>query len=303
MSAKTSRSQVRSVSSTALSLAITGGLALASLIIASIARSLSQAARQALDAALKAHTASGTQSEEHRTVRSVSVLHEERRLCQQQIAQEIAGYDLTETEAIKVSTLASIAATPYVVETPAVIQEPLEALRLAASPEQAQQAQHRLLQAIEVSHHRIFIQGLTLACTNAAIQVGFSSVQTLSGPAGTVRVIATDQAGRALVTEIHTDPQRGVSLETEVVGVTDGSCLSILDAFDKALEELGVRASAPERKFTGGVCELAAAREFIRKEVRRTRNAQARSSTPATDESATRRSQRLNQMKVQQRQR
>jgi hypothetical protein len=49
------------------------------------------------------------------------------------------------------------------------------------------------------------------------------------------------------------------------VGLHDGSCNEILDRFDAALAAEGVRAGAPRRSFTGGVCELAAAREFVRR--------------------------------------
>ena len=82
-----------------------------------------------------------------------------------------------------------------------------------------------------------------------------------------MRVIATDPAGRTLVTEIVNSRDGEPGLETEVVGVTDGSCNPILDAFDKALEAEGVHSAPPTRKFTGGVCELAAAREFVRKKI------------------------------------
>jgi hypothetical protein len=78
-------------------------------------------------------------------------------------------------------------------------------------------------------------------------------------------VIATDPAGRSLVTEIGTLPSGEASLATEVVGVRDNSCGQILDRLDAILERLGVHAGPPQRKSTGGVCELAAARDLLRK--------------------------------------
>jgi hypothetical protein len=77
--------------------------------------------------------------------------------------------------------------------------------------------------------------------------------------------VATDPAGRSLVTEIGTLPSGEASLTTEVVGVRDGSCGQILDRFDATLERLGVHAGPPQRRSTGGVCELAAARDLLRK--------------------------------------
>jgi hypothetical protein len=41
----------------------------------------------------------------------------------------------------------------------------------------------------------------------------------------------------------------------------------LLNEFDKALEEEGVRSIPPERRHTGGVCQLAATCEFLRRKV------------------------------------
>jgi hypothetical protein len=122
---------------------------------------------------------------------------------------------------------------------------------------------------IESSHTSVLRHALTLACTNAALKVGFGAVEALQAGNGTIRVIASDESGRALVSEISTAANGNPHIETEVLGVTDGSCNDMLDAYDRALEEEGVRSGVPRRKFTGGVCELGAAREFIRRKVRR----------------------------------
>lgn len=89
------------------------------------------------------------------------------------------------------------------------------------------------------------------------------------GALGQQRIVATDEAGRALVTEIRSGSDTHLpSIETEVVGYTDGRCQPILDRFDASLQAQGVHSDgAPERRFTGGVCELAYAREYIRKKI------------------------------------
>src|SRR6185503_13680019 len=94
-----------------------------------------------------------------------------------------------------------------------------------------------LLKTIESEHQRLFVQALSLACSNAAVKVGFKTIQMASGPLGEVRIVASDSVGRTLVTEIQSVPDRDTSMVTEVVGVADGSCNEILDAFDKALDE------------------------------------------------------------------
>ena len=53
-----------------------------------------------------------------------------------------------------------------------------------------------------------------------------------------------------------------------MVGFTDGRCHATLNRFDAAMEAQGVRTEGlPDRKWTGGVCELSMARDFIRRKV------------------------------------
>lgn len=58
-------------------------------------------------------------------------------------------------------------------------------------------------------------------------------------------------------------------MTTEIVGISDGSCKHIMDIFDRALRNQGVKSSIPKRRFTGGVCEMAAAKEFVQSKVKR----------------------------------
>src|SRR5881296_1013405 len=121
------------------------------------------------------------------------------------------------------------------------------------------------MNAMEDRHQTVMTSALVAACRNASIAAGFPSVETASGIDGATRVIAADAAGRVLITEIHSSVDREPSMETEVVGVTDGSCVHILDEFDRALDEQGVRATSKDRKWTGGVCELEFAKQFLGK--------------------------------------
>jgi hypothetical protein len=85
------------------------------------------------------------------------------------------------------------------------------------------------------------------------------------------------------VTEIGTAIDRETTIATEVIGMSDPSCGQILDEFNQALAEAGVRSSPPERKSTGGVCELEAAKEFIRRQPVKSKTTptdRAKSSTP-----------------------
>ncbi|AFZ11535.1 hypothetical protein Cri9333_0589 [Crinalium epipsammum PCC 9333] len=224
------------------------------------------------------------------TIEPVASLRAEYQLQQQQITTALSPYNLSATESIQLTAL--LTAAPYVVESNLKIQQPLQALQLSTEPSAARQAQNLLLQAVEASHHQVFLETLKVACTNAAVQIGFTSVQTMASLVGTVRLVATDAQGRSLVTEINGDINSQPSIATEVVGVSDGSCNAILDEFDRALEAAGVRAAVPTRKFTGGVCELAAAREFVRKKVKPQSTSRVTNTNSPNDK---RRIQRLNQ--------
>jgi hypothetical protein len=116
---------------------------------------------------------------------------------------------------------------------------------------------------LETEHQPLVSQSLSLISQQASIAIGFASIQTSTTKNGVNRVIASDDRGRTLVTEIGTAPDGETTIATEVIGMSDPSCGQILDEFSKALEEAGVRSSPPERKSTGGVCETEAAKEFI----------------------------------------
>lgn len=293
------------VAGAALTVAV-GGAILAAGVIALMVRGLSSAARAAYrECSESLQEGSSVRSNRTSTelIQPISALRENHRLHQQQVTQAVARHSLSQTEAIQVSTLLTVASTPYRVENSSAIQQPLEALRLSTSPDAALSAGQQLVATLEQRHHTVFVQALTLACTNASLKVGFDSIETQTGPTGAVRVIACDPSGRSLVTEISAHPHRDPRIETEVVGVSDGSCHALLDAFDHALEEEGVRSEAPKRRFTGGVCELQAAREFVRKKVKRTPATHDRQTPAERTDNAVRRGQRLNAQKNPQKQR
>jgi hypothetical protein len=166
-----------------------------------------------------------------------------------------------------VETLAVLSAVPFHVLDAKSIETKWQALVNSSTLDEAHRAQECLIRTIEQSHQTVFTNTLALACQNAAIETGFAKIETLPSQVGVIRFSATDPRGRSLVTEIRTEKGE-TALETEVVGVTDGSCAKILDAYDASLEKQGVKSGPPARKFTGGICELAAAREFLRRKVK-----------------------------------
>jgi hypothetical protein len=177
---------------------------------------------------------------------------------------------LPTASAIREATLSALASAPFVVETAAVAQ-PLRELNLATSPTAARQAAGVLVAAVRSSHAAAITSALTEACREAAIEVGFPSVEIASPVAGLVRVFAADAAGRGIVTEIRTNEGAGTVLEAEVVGVGAPACEHMLAAFEGALARRGVEMDVAHTRPTGGVPTTAVAREFVGRQRRRER--------------------------------
>jgi len=186
----------------------------------------------------------------------------------EQIAQTLSQqHGLSARETLQISTLLRV--SQLQVESPQLVQEALQPLISAPSLRMAQQASQKALEQLHQSHHNLFVQQVTQACTQAAIQVGFTQlVQTPTLVGDTIRLVAKDDMGKSLVTEIQVNPNQPVDIATELIGTSDRSCEKILDAYDQALTAAGIKSAPPERTFTGGICELAAAREFIRHQVK-----------------------------------
>jgi hypothetical protein len=168
----------------------------------------------------------------------------------------------------KAAALLAISQAPLVVR-PAAVMSHVDRLMEASTIETVREAERDLVHAIKSENAYVLGEALAASCRQASIDTGFVNVETTVGAVGDIRVVATDASGRALVSEIHRgDDTHAPSVETEVVGFTDGRCHASLDRFDASMEAQGVRTEgSPERKWTGGVCELSMARDFIRQKV------------------------------------
>ena len=265
MSSKSSRPRVSGVSVDSTKQSSTGTSALSDLL-----SGLSEGARAAYRSLQEAREEMEQIDCEHRPL---SAIREEQETQASETETAQTQDNLSEVEATKVEALQEAAA--YQVEDPDGLEAPMRALQRASTPEAARQAKSEVMATLETEHHRLFTQRLVGACTRASEKAGFPNVETETRPDGIVRVVAANEAGHALVSEVDASPGEEPSLATEVVGVRDGSCTEMLDAFDEALEEEGVRASTPRRTFTGGVCQLAAAKQFVQRKLRASASAKA----------------------------
>jgi hypothetical protein len=197
-------------------------------------------------------------------IQSPAALREQFSIEERQAAAALLAGPHTRAEALKMATAAALERTPFhAIGTS--LDAPVAALAAARDIAEVEQARARLLEAIERDHLGVFVQRVSEAAATASREAGFVDVEvTRSADGASARVIATDKAGRCLVSEVTPDAMGQVSLATEAVGITDGSCHTALNNFNTALERLGLQSGRPERTTTGGVCELAFAREFLR---------------------------------------
>ena len=171
-------------------------------------------------------------------------------------------------EVLKTETFRQLAAQPFLVSNQAELKSSLTAIYRAKSLAELKTAHQSAIARLESGHQQIFSTALSEAGKRAALKIGFQKLESLPSPLASVaRFAATDALGRTLITEISAPAGGDVRIETEVVGVSDGSCSRILDDFDQALEAEGVRSQPAKRKYTGGVCELAAVRDFLKRKI------------------------------------
>jgi hypothetical protein len=201
-------------------------------------------------------------------VRNAAALREEYRAAKRAATTSLNLDALPPAEAAKVAILSAVSATPFLVAPGVKLGAHVEALRGASSVAEVNRAGLALMGVLETGHQQVFAGALSVACANAALKLGFTPVESVAAPSGIVRLVAADPTGRALVTEIVASSDGGTDTRTEVFGVANGTCNQLLDAFDKALKDEGVRADPPRRTITGGVCELEATRDFVRRKVK-----------------------------------
>lgn len=168
---------------------------------------------------------------------------------------------VTTQESLRVAALAT--ASQFVTERSLEVQQAMQTFTIDPTPATLETFTRKL----EVEHQSSVVRNISLAVERASLKIGFPTSQTSTTADGkTLRVISTDDCGRTLVTEISTEIDRETTIATEVTGVSDSSCSQILAEFAQALEQAGVRSTHLDRKFTGGIAELEATKEFVRRQ-------------------------------------
>ena len=205
------------------------------------------------------------------TLMPISTLQSKMADSQSQYLQAVkAQPGISEAEAIKLATFRAVAESSAFAASASNLIAPVKALVAATSPVSARQAQAQLLQAVVANHQQAQVTNFRIIAMNAFRRIGFTLIEELPGSNEKLRLAGRDTNGRTLITEFETNAERGESIASEVLGVCHSQSEELLEAFEKALEEEGVIGQPPTRKRTGGVAELEATREFIRRPVTKT---------------------------------
>jgi len=291
MSEVSSRPRVASVAC-GIALPVAAGCALLAVgAIGALIGSLSKAGKKAYEASVKTQ-----KTEEPGVIKPLKDITGEFSIRTAEWAGKLgAEHGLNQIEATKVGTLLALSDTSFIMEqaNTETLQTAMNALATASDGHAAQSLQGEVVRALENGHHAAFEKSISLACADATTMAGFTSIKTEAGFGNMVRVIGTDEKGRSLVTEIRSDAKRDISITTEVLGVTDGSCTRIMDAFDHALEIKGIRSALPLRRHKGGVLDVALVKDFLRSKV--TKDRAQNKGVEEERVGATRRTRKLNQ--------
>jgi hypothetical protein len=148
----------------------------------------------------------------------------------------------------------------YVIENKEVITEKIADV-ITASSVHTKAKVESLMNDVERQHTQVYSREVAAVIAEASREIGFANVQIEYNNASP-EILAQDAKGRALRSEIHIDHKSKVlSLVSETIGISDGSCRDVMEAFSKALAEHGVKSSATDRKWTGGQCWLPRSRD------------------------------------------
>jgi hypothetical protein len=192
-----------------------------------------------------------------------------------------AACRLSNAGAMREAAFSALASLPLVVDA-SLLQRHASALSAAQTRGAVIDAVGALTVAMRSSHVDAVSSALSIACQEAAIEVGFPTVEIARPAPGIVRVLAADRVGRGLVTEIRVSADSSSVLESEVLGVSSPECESTLTAFEGALARRGLHAASVGRRPTGGVPTTDTAREFLGRLKKRQRE-RRRLAAPGSD--------------------
>lgn len=157
---------------------------------------------------------------------------------------------------LKAAAVITLQQENLLIENKALVEQSLGDLLNANTIDQAKEKLSSTFDEIKAQHLRIFTNTLSSNIQKASSNIGFTLVETKAVNADLIRVVATNAQGHNLISEIHVDQKKNIDIISELVNITDGSCVKIMDDFNKEMETFGIVSERKERKPTGGIAQM-----------------------------------------------
>lgn len=161
-----------------------------------------------------------------------------------------------EVERLKVAALATLEKSNenLLVSDPKEIAYKIQRIVDAGTVREVNQEIKSAFREIKEQHARTFVSNLTRVVAESAVSVGFKEVDIQIPYDGLVRIVGTNNTGQNLVAEINTD--KTIDIHTELIGFSDGSCQSVMQAFDDAMTARGLTVEHKEQMPTFGIPQM-----------------------------------------------
>jgi len=154
---------------------------------------------------------------------------------------------------IKAAGLLTLQQANLQTQNPEIIAQTVKNFLNAGTVQVAKGCLDAMISEVKEQHTRVFTKTLSTAIQTASQKIGFTGIKNEIISPLLTRIVATNSNGVNLISEIRTDERKSVDIVTELEGITDGSCVQIMDTFNRELAMLGVVAERKNRKPTGRV--------------------------------------------------
>ena len=180
---------------------------------------------------------------------------------------------LSSIEAKKASALCALSELDFTVSKASVAVNHFQAAFAADTETLVTESLRSGFQELEHAHTKLFTSAVAHACARASVISGFPDVTIKPLPQSEcVLVIAKNQSGQGLVSEISVNKMQQINTATEVIGIHDGSCEGVINRFNAEIKRLGVKFSSDSTRPTRGTVQNGAnLAEKQKHEVERTR--------------------------------
>lgn len=170
--------------------------------------------------------------------------------------KKMQAQGLSSLDAKKASMLNTLSKMDFKVTDQRTISTGLKAVMNAKDEKTLNTEIKAVMNQLETAHTKVFAANLAKACAAASLKVGFSQV-TIKPVNGKLEVIAKNNEGKHLVSEIAVNQKTNqVDCNTETIGISDGSCSTIIEQFNGELKKMGIKIGNEKTTFTGGACQM-----------------------------------------------